>query len=144
MPIPAANLRSRRRRGYAILGLVIVLAIIAWLVARQMGGNPADPARPENIVTNIDKGREAACVSNRATLRQTVAMWTVSNGSVPTLEKLEEARASIPACPGGGVYSVSRDGSEIFCSLHYPAPEAATNSARMPDPTTTPLAPVAP
>lgn len=122
---------SSSQRGFYIIGLLIVLAIIFFLVGRQMGGPTEQAQQVVTAQSRIDRSEEITCGANRQSFSQNITMWQINHGGEKaTLEKLQRDRVAIPRCPGGGEYSIGPDGKTIYCSLHAPPPgTAAPNPA---------------
>jgi len=114
--------RIPRRRGYYLIGLLIVLAIIAYLTYRQL--KPEEKAaQVTQAQVYIDRSRDTLCESNRLAIGQNLTMWRVDHPTETlSLDGMRQANFSIPTCPKGGVYTISPDGSQVYCSVHFPAP----------------------
>lgn len=110
---------SVSRRGFYLIGLLIVLAIIAILSYKQMAGETG----VNQAVMYTDRSRDVACSTNRTLIAQHAAIWRTSHmGETPTMELLLKSNISIPICPKNGAYSMSPDGQTVYCSVHAPAP----------------------
>ncbi|MFW6304046.1 MAG: type II secretion system protein [Candidatus Sumerlaeota bacterium] len=125
-------IHHRRQRGFYLIGLVAVLAIIMILAYTQLA---PDPETGESMPkTQIDRGKENACALNRQTLQTHITAWSVNHvGEKPTIARLKATNVVVPTCPGGGRYSIGDD-STIYCSEHNPDPLATPT----PTPTPTP------
>ena len=109
-----------RERGFYIIGLLIVLAIIFILYGKQLLPDKQGPG----ALTYIDRSKGSACMVNRTTLGTTIAAWQISHpGQKPTIEAMAGSGSSVPNCPQGGTYSIGDDGT-VYCSKHFPPPAA--------------------
>jgi hypothetical protein len=128
---------AARRRGYYIIALLLVVAILLILAYEQL--KPDDKAAPINQATvYMDRSRDVLCESNRIAIGQNLTMWRVDHANeVPTVDALRQAGFSVPTCPKGGSYTISRDGSMVYCSVHSPDPAAPPT----PQPSPSPLSP---
>ncbi|HBF33304.1 TPA: hypothetical protein DDW35_01945 [Candidatus Sumerlaeota bacterium] len=107
------------RRGFYLIGLLIVIAIILTLGYSQMHG--VGGSGGEQFA--IDRSKETACTVNRSTLVSSLAIWRTTHSNEPfTLESVAKTGTNIPTCPAGGKYSLSADGATIYCSIHNPDP----------------------
>lgn len=133
---------ARSRRGFYLIGLLIVLAIIAILYGVNLTGT--DQSGQISSEVAIDRSEVAACQANRATMRTSIMAWAASHPGTPvTLENMRRSGVALPSCPSGGEYSLGPDARTIYCSVHDPAPGAAEaetspNASPSPPPTPTP------
>lgn len=116
--------RHKHNKGFYLIGLLIALMIIMILTGKFMTGD--EKSGTEGAIHSLDKSKAAACSANRMSLQTQLQMWSISHpGEEITLEKLRAANYSIPKCPAGGEYSISKQGY-IHCSIHDPDPSATT------------------
>ena len=108
--------RRKYNKGFYLIGLLIALMIIMILTGKYMGGDKSTNTPP--VTTNIDRSKKAACSANRLQLQTSIQMWSVTHpGETPTLEKLREARYTVPTCPSGGEYTIG-ESDQVTCSVH--------------------------
>jgi len=129
---------SGRERGFYLIGLLCVIAIILILTYQRIGPEKAGQARRAS--REINRAKVAGCTLNRQAFAANLMMWRVNHMDEPlTIEHLRESGVHIPGCPAGGEWSISPDGTTIYCSIHYPDPNAPTLAAKgEPEPTATP------
>lgn len=110
---------TRSVRGFALLELVLVLAVLGILLGAYVGTRGSSSAQgPAAYKPSVDRSQEAACVAGRSALRTNLQMFQMSNPTVPlTAENLQKHGVTLPACPAGGAVSVAADGT-VLCSLH--------------------------
>lgn len=117
------HIRPKQNRGFAILGILLALAIILILSGHYFTKDEA--SQKTYVETQIDKSTDAACAANRRTLEGSVSAWQVSHfNEQPTAEKLRKARYSVPRCPDGPEYIITPEGN-VYCPVHYPPPGKA-------------------
>ncbi|NQU43152.1 hypothetical protein HQ520_07690 [bacterium] len=111
------------RRGFYLIGLLIVLAIIAILTYKQLA--PEEKANQVNMATmSINRSKNTACNVNRNLVQNQISMWEINHlGEKPTLDKLQQGTSSVPSCPEGGQYTIGADGRTVYCSIHNPPPD---------------------
>jgi len=109
-----------RSKGFTLIGILIALAIIMILGGYYF---KEDELTEKNYVdTQIDKSKVAACSVNRQTLSANITAWTIQHpGENVTLEKLRNARYTVPRCPEGHDYIIDNDGN-VYCPVHNPPP----------------------
>jgi len=116
----AFALRRRGQRGFYLLGLLLVLAIIFIVYGDRLF--PDRNTGVSQYQDQVDRSKSAACSVNRDSAAAMIAMWVASHpGEEPTVEKLRQSGTSIPACPEGGVLSIGPD-RRLYCSKHEPPP----------------------
>ena len=122
-----------RWRGFYLVGLLIVLVIILILTYKEL--KPEEKAaQVTQAQVYIDRSRDVLCESNRAAIAQNLTMWRIDHaGETASIDVLRRADFNIPVCPKGGVYTISPDGSQVYCSVHFPPP-AGPSSAAAPAP----------
>jgi competence protein ComGC len=111
---------SSRPLGFTLLGLLLVLAIIAILMANYFEPGPGKEGSLAQV--SIDRSKAVACVANATSYRSAVQMWTINHpGEAPTRDAMAQSGVNAPSCPEGGEYSLGPNG-EVYCSIHDPAP----------------------
>jgi len=106
----------RGQRGFAAIGLIVVLLLLAFLYIgyRQLR---SAVSQPQQTVSAINSTRAFACKTNRQTLEREIEMWQVNHpGDPPSFAGLEADGIHIPTCPEGGTYTL--DGLSVRCSRH--------------------------
>lgn len=109
------NIRpSRRRGGFTLIEILIVVAIIGILVG------VAIPA----FMKSRTQARKQVCIENLAQIESAKQIWGVENGKkdgdVPTQTDLVGPNGYIkvmPECPGAGTYDLGRIGGNATCTL---------------------------
>ncbi len=101
--------RLDMKKGFTLIELIIVLAIIAVLAAL---------IAPSAI--NYIQSAAAVCAGNRRGARQELIFELAMNGDGAALESVMDRYAD--GCPGGGklYYKLSDSGVFVGCSLHLP------------------------
>ena len=119
---PTGKNRSTPRRGFAAVGLLIVLVIMLILGYRQYGAYQGGGAASGKHATQ--KAHKAACDLNRQSSLINLLSWQSTHPGKPiSIEQLREEKVQIAKCPAGGKWTISPDGTTIYCSLHNPAPD---------------------
>ncbi|OFW58002.1 MAG: hypothetical protein A2W01_10750 [Candidatus Solincola sediminis] len=99
---------------YCIIGLVVVSLM---LLVAGCGGNSAEQLTnpTEGPIAQADS---AACAANRKVIGSSIQQYSAIEGNPATsLQQLvPKYLQSIPACPGGGSYSLQ--GGSVYCSIH--------------------------
>ena len=101
-----------RRRGFTLMELLIVVAIIAVLVAVSI------PV----FMSQLEKAREATCLDNRRSLKSVLTVAYMEGGA-ENAAAAYTGHAPECVCPSGGTisYTVSDAGSvHVWCSKHDP------------------------
>lgn len=102
--------RLDMRRGFTLIELIVVLAIIAVLTALIA----------PNAVNYMQSSAAAVCAANRRGAKQELTVELALNGDAANLDSVMERYAD--GCPGGGklYYKLSDSGVFVGCSLHLP------------------------
>lgn len=136
--MPSLRFSPSPTRGFTLIALLVVLVIIALLTYNQLV-DKTGALRPKE---STDRAKTAACQVNRNVLRGQVAIWVMGNPGKPvTLEALKTSGVQVPGCPLGGQWTISPDGSTIYCSICDPQPTPQASQAQ---PVPAPAAPGAP
>jgi len=131
-----------RGRGFYLIGLLFVVAIILILTYQRIG--PEKKGEVSRASREIARAKVAGCTMNRQAFAANLVMWRMNHTGEPlTIEHMRESGVRIPGCPAGGEWSISSDGATIYCSLHFPDPNAAAPTPEpepepTPEPTPTP------
>lgn len=108
-----------KKRGFAILELVIVLIIIAILSGWYFsnGGNSAQQAASQ-YQHSMEKSNNTACLASRTALKTSIQLWQMQNPGKPVnAENLSTANINTKVCPEQGQISITPSG-ELVCSKH--------------------------
>ncbi len=121
-----------KRRGFYMIGVLIVVVIILILTWNQLGPDPTTGVTTAQ--RQIDKSEVAACTANRQTLRTHIATWKINHmGEDLTVQNMQESGVVIPKCPAGGEITIDADGN-VYCSKHAPQSEGTpSDEPAMPD-----------
>ncbi|MBN1868228.1 hypothetical protein JW916_13160 [Candidatus Sumerlaeota bacterium] len=126
------------RRGFYLIGLLIVIAILFILYGKELLPDKTTGKSTQDMALERSKG--AACTANRQALSVQITAWSLNHsGETATVERLRQDGVNVPPCPEGGVLSIGADGHTIYCSIHDPAPGDAPPAG-----STSPPGPVVP
>ncbi len=126
--MPYTRFQPYPARGFTLIALLVVLVIIALLSYNQL----VDKDGALRSKQSTDRAKTAACATNRTVLRSQIAIWTMSNPGKPvTLDAMKASGVQVPGCPLEGKWTISPDGSTIYCSIcdPQPTPETTTQPA---------------
>lgn len=110
------------RRGFYLIGLLMALVIIAILISTGPFGRQQG-ATVSNAQYNIDKGKDAQCVTNRHTAKTYLAQYMIYNFDNPDINAIRQKIGHF-RCPSGGAWMVDPHDANhyIYCTKHDPPP----------------------
>lgn len=123
-PLPR---RDRRRACASLIGIVVVLAIIAYLT--YTGYLAPDPKTQVTAAQSyVDKSKDSACAMSRGAIRADLEQMAMNNGGggLPS-PPVVRAKLGTRQCPGDGTLQFDRQG-RVYCTEHSPASDGATAS----------------
>ena len=107
------NMRTGDRRGFTLVEIMIVVAVIGLLAAIAV----------PNFVRARNRSQRTTCLNNQRLINSAIAQWAMENKKSDTDEPQASDGAPyfkngvIPRCPSGGRYAVTDVATPVTCSL---------------------------
>lgn len=115
------KINTSRKAGFTLVEIMIVVAIIGLLAAIAI----------PNFVKARETSRLNACVNNLRQMDGAIQQWALetkaaANATVTSADILsyikKDASNSLPDCPSGGTYTITRVDTAPTCSVTTPQP----------------------
>jgi prepilin-type N-terminal cleavage/methylation domain-containing protein len=107
---------KKNKRGFTLLEIMIVVAIIGLLAAMAM------PAVTKARTTS----QQRACINNLRQIESGKEQWALENRKVDGDEvvtgEIDQYMRASPTCQGGGTYTYDKVGTAASCAITWPAP----------------------
>ncbi len=101
---------KRMKKGFTLVEIMIVVAIIAILAAVAI----------PNFISYRKQSQATACVTNLKEIQSAKELWYMNNSANPTLTDLVGSDKKIkttPVCPAGGSYTVGDSTTDPTCGI---------------------------
>ena len=107
------KIKQMRASGFTLVEIMIVVAIIGLLIAVAV----------PNFSKMRKDAQKTACHSQLKQIDGSKEMWATqekrADGDTPSESQLGDYfKDGMPACPGGGAYSIAPVGTDATCSVH--------------------------